>query len=100
MAHIYFALGVPGVIGGLHVQPRTNAAAEHLADQGGNIRREWFAFSQNIIKMLTGNAQALRNFNLWHFKVIKNIDENSARMRWATVGIANGLYVGIDFFPQ
>ena len=44
---------------------------------------------QNIIKMLAGNAQVLRNFNLWHFKVIKNIDENSTRMRWAAVGIAN-----------
>ncbi len=56
MAHINFAFGVPGVIGGLHVQPRSNTAAKHFADQGGNIGRKRFAFGQNIIKMLTGDA--------------------------------------------
>jgi hypothetical protein len=100
MTHINFALSVPGVICGLHVQPRTNAATKHLADQGGHIWGEWFAFSQNIIKMLAGNAQALRNFNLWHFKVIKNIDENSTRMRRATVRIANGFICWHWYFPQ
>jgi hypothetical protein len=41
MTHINFALGVPRVIGSLHVQPCANAATQYLADQGGNIRRDY-----------------------------------------------------------
>jgi hypothetical protein len=64
IAHVLFALGMPGIVSGLHANPDSRAVAEQLAEPNRNGWRDWLALAQDIIEVLAGNTEKLRNLRL------------------------------------
>ena len=63
-AHILFTFRVPRVVGCLHAHPNSGTIAEQLAKPNRNARGDRLALAQNVIEMLAGNAEKLRNLSL------------------------------------
>jgi len=64
LAHVFFALGMPCIVSGLHAHPNSGAVAKQLAESNRHGRRHRFALAQYVIEMLAGNAEKLRNLGL------------------------------------
>jgi hypothetical protein len=88
-AEINLALSMPSVVCSLHAEPDGCTIAEEFTEADGDGGGNGFCFSENIVKMLAGNAEEVCDFNFrtacrWH----DNFTQQCARMTGATVGIS------------
>jgi len=61
LADILLAFGVPGVVRGLHADPDAGAVAEQFAEPNRHGSKHRFALAQNVVEMLAGDAEKLRD---------------------------------------
>jgi hypothetical protein len=61
---ILFALGILRIVCGLHAHPDSGTVAKQFTQPNCYGRRYRFALPQNIVQMLAGDAEELRNFGL------------------------------------
>src|SRR5437763_11712657 len=64
VASILLTLGMPGIVGSLHANPNSGAVAEQLAEANRDARRDGLTLAQNVMEMLTGNAEKPRDLGL------------------------------------
>jgi hypothetical protein len=55
---------MPCIVSALHANPNSRAIPEQFAEPDRNGRRDRLALAQNVMEMLAGNAQKLRNLSL------------------------------------
>ncbi|WP_460630641.1 hypothetical protein [Insolitispirillum peregrinum] len=92
--------GVPCVIGTLHSNPQQRLGAKQLAEANGNLGANGLSFSENVVKVLAGNAEHSGNLCLCFASGGNNVfSQNFAGVRWATVGItAHGVALLVILF--
>jgi len=55
---------MPCIVRGLHAHPHSRAISKQLPKPDRNGRRNRLTLTQNVVKMLPGNAEKLRNLDL------------------------------------
>jgi len=65
LAEILLALGVPGIVRGLHTDPNSGTITEQFTQANRYGRRHWLTLAQNIVEMLARDAEKLGNLSLY-----------------------------------
>src|SRR5207248_846667 len=63
-AHVDLARGVPRIVSGLHAQPHVGTIPESRAEADRDLGRDRLALAQNVIQVLAGNAERIRDRRL------------------------------------
>jgi hypothetical protein len=88
LAYIFFALGLPGIVGGLHAHPNARTVTKQFAEPNRYGRRDRLALTQYVIKVLAGNTEELCDLGLSPAGRRNDIfAQKSAGMRRATSGV-------------
>src|SRR5215213_4507536 len=90
-AYVYLAFGMPSVVGALHSDPDTRSVPEQLAEANGDGRGNWFFLVQDVIEVLTRDAEQARDLRLGPSSRRDHVlSQKSAGVRRATVRVSDG----------